>query len=192
MKRFTAAVVVALAALAVVIAAYATPGVEFTSTVVARGTLGADMVFGVPEQSVVTRHISVRVGKRVVHRTVKLTVPSIQKAISCGEATPCDTAFQSTTVPPGGTSGWHAHPGATFVAVAQGEATLYTAGDTICPPTKVPAGSGFVQLPTDVHVLRNEGSAQLVMYTLYVLPRSTPNTGIRIDHAQPALCTDIH
>lgn len=202
MKRFTAAVVVAVTALAVVVAslagmfsgkdAYATPGANFASTVVARGTLGADMVFGTPTQSVVTRQISVKVGKRLVHKTVKVTVPSIQKSISCDSATPCDTAFQSTTVPPGGTSGWHTHPGATFVAIAQGEGTLYNVTGSTCTATKVPAGSGFIQLPTNVHIMRNEGSTQLVIYTLYVLPHGTPNTGIRVDQPQPTQCTDIH
>src|SRR5437762_7150138 len=104
MKRFTAAVGVAVTALAVVVAslagmfsgkaAYATPGVSFATTVVARGTLGADMLFGAPGQSVVTRQISVKMGKRVVRKTVKITVPTIAKAISCDAATPCVTAFQ--------------------------------------------------------------------------------------------------
>jgi hypothetical protein len=202
MKRFTAAVAVAVAATTVVIAslagvfsskpAYATPGTNFLSTVVARGSLGTDMVFGAPTQTVVTRQVSVKVGKRVVRKTVKITVPSLQKAISCDAATPCDTAFQSTTVPPGGSSGWHTHPGATFVAIAQGVGTLYNVTGSTCTATKVAAGSGFIQLPADVHIMRNEGSAQLVIYSLYVLPHGTPNTGIRVDQPQPSACSDIH
>jgi hypothetical protein len=202
MKRFTAAVVVAVTALAVVVAslagvfsgkaAYGTPGVSFASTVVARGSIGANMVFGAPTQTVVTRQVTVKTKKGVVRKTVRVTVPSIQKAISCDATTPCDTAFQSTTVPPGGTSGWHTHPGATFVAVAQGEGTLYNVTGSTCTATKVAAGSGFIQLPTDVHVMRNESSGQLVIYTLYVLPHGTPNTGIRIDQPQPTQCADVH
>jgi Cupin domain len=202
MKRFTAAVVVAVTALAVVVAslagvfsgkaAYATPGVSFASTVVARGSIGANMVFGAPTQTVVTRQVTVKTKKGVVRKTVRVTVPSIQKAISCDATTPCDTAFQSTTVPPGGTSGWHTHPGATFVAVAQGEGTLYNVTGSTCTATKVAAGSGFIQLPTDVHVMRNESSGQLVIYTLFVLPHGTPNTGIRIDQPQPTQCADVH
>ena len=69
-----------------------TPGVNFASTVMARGTLGADMLFGAPAQSVVTRQISVKTGRRVVRKTVKFTVPSIRKAISCDAASPCVTA----------------------------------------------------------------------------------------------------
>jgi cupin domain len=202
MRRFTAAAVVAATALAVVVAsltgmfsgktAYATPGVNFASTIVARGTLGADMLFGAPAQSVVTRQVSIKVGKRVVHKTVKVTVPSIQKAISCDAASPCVTAFQTATEQPGGTSGWHTHPGATFVAVAQGEGTLYRVTGSTCTATKITAGSGFIQMPTDVHEVRNESSAPLVVYTLYVLPAGTPNTGIRVDQPQPTQCPDIH
>jgi mannose-6-phosphate isomerase-like protein (cupin superfamily) len=202
MKKFTAAIVVAVTALAVGVAslagmfsgraAYATPGVNFASTVVARGTLGADMVFGSPAQSVLTRQISVKIGKRVVRKTVKVTVPSIQKAISCDAASPCVTAFQTATEQPGGTTGWHTHPGATFVAVAQGEGTLYNVTGSTCTATKVTPGSGFIQLPTTVHDLRNEGSVPLVLYTLYVLPAGTPNTGIRVDQPQPTQCPDIH
>ena len=202
MKKFTAAVVVAVTGLAVAVAslagmfsgkaAYATPGVNFASTVVARGTLGADMVFGSPAKSVLTRQISVKIGKRVVRKTVKVTVPSIQKAISCDAASPCVTAFQTATEQPGGTTGWHTHPGATFVAVAQGEGTLYNVTGSTCTATKVTPGSGFIQLPTNVHELRNEGSVPLVLYTLYVLPAGTPNTGIRVDQPQPTQCPDIH
>ena len=45
-----------------------------------------------------------------------------QRAITCDPTNPCDTAFQQATVQPGGSSGWHTHPGATFVAVGQGRA----------------------------------------------------------------------
>jgi hypothetical protein len=202
MKKFTAAIVVFIVALATVVAslagvfsgktASATPGVSFASTVVARGSLGANMVFGAPTQTVVTRQVTIKTKHGILRKSVKVTVPSIQKAISCDSATPCDTAFQSTTVPPGGTSGWHTHPGATFVAIAQGEGTLYNVTGSTCTSTKVDAGSGFIQLPTDVHIMRNESSAQLVIYTLYVLPHGTPNTGIRVDQPQPSQCPEIH
>ena len=202
MKRFTAAVAVAVAATAVVIAslagafrsepAYATPGTNFNGTVVARGSLGSDLLFGTPTQTVVTRNVSFKSKGRTFRKAVKVTVRSIKSMISCNATSPCDTAFQSTIVPPGGTSGWHIHPGATFVAVAQGEGTLYNVTGSTCTPTKVAAGSGFIQLPTDVHVMRNESSAQLVIYTMYVLPHGTPNTGIRIDQPQPSQCVDIH
>jgi hypothetical protein len=56
---------------------------------------------------------------------------------------------------------------------------------------KIGAGPGFSQMPTLVHVLRNDGSVPIVVYTLYVLPRGTPNTGIRVDQPQPTGCPGI-
>jgi quercetin dioxygenase-like cupin family protein len=123
---------------------------------------------------------------------VKIKVDSVQRAITCDPTNPCDTAFQQATIQPGGSSGWHTHPGATFVAVAQGEGTIYRAGASDCPATKIDAGTGFAQMPTELHIVRNEGTVPFVVYTLYVLPRGTPNTGIRVDQPQPAVCPSIH
>jgi quercetin dioxygenase-like cupin family protein len=111
-------------------------------------------------------------------------------AIDCTNG--CDTAFQQTTAPPGASSGWHTHPGATFVGIGQGEIAYYHVDGTACHSEKVSAGSGFGQMPAQVHVGRNESSNPLVIYTMYVLPTGTPNSGIRIDQPQPAGCPDIH
>jgi quercetin dioxygenase-like cupin family protein len=111
-------------------------------------------------------------------------------AIDCTNG--CDTAFQQATVPPGGSSGWHTHPGATFVGIGQGEITYYHVEGTACHSEKVSAGSGFGQMPSEVHVGRNESSNPLVIYTMYVLPTGTPNSGIRIDQPQPTGCPDVH
>jgi hypothetical protein len=53
-------------------------------------------------------------------------------------------------------------------------------------------GTGFAQMPTELHMVRNEGTVPFTVYTLYVLPPGTPNTGIRIDQPQPAACPSIH
>jgi quercetin dioxygenase-like cupin family protein len=109
-------------------------------------------------------------------------------AIDCTNG--CDTAFQQATVPPGGSSGWHTHPGATFVGIGQGEISYYHAEGNVCHSEKVSAGSGFGQMPSQVHIGRNETSNPLVIYTMYVLPTGTPNSGIRIDQPQPTACPD--
>jgi len=109
--------------------------------------------------------------------------------MTCG-ATACDTAYQQLTIAPGGHTGWHTHPGPTFVAVAQGEGTLYHAMSG-CPATKYAAGSGFMQPPTEVHNMRNEGSAPLVLWAFYTLPPGTSNAAIRIDQPRPAECPNI-
>jgi quercetin dioxygenase-like cupin family protein len=108
----------------------------------------------------------------------------------CGTATACDTAYQQLTIAPGGYTGWHTHPGPTFVAVAQGEGTLYH-GMAGCPATKYPTGAGFMQPSTEVHNMRNEGATPLVLWAFYALPPGTTNAGIRIDQPRPAECPNI-
>ena len=81
-------------------------------------------------------------------------------------------------------------PGPTFVAVAQGEGTLYH-GMSGCPSFKYAVGAGFMQPPTEVHNMRNEGSTPLVLWAFYALPPGTQTTAIRIDQPQPAECPNI-
>jgi hypothetical protein len=76
--------------------------------------------------------------------------------------------------------------------VGQWEGTIYRAIGSDCPSTKIGVGTGFAQMPTELHMVRNEGTVPFVVYTLYVLPPGTPNTGIRIDQPQPAACPSIH
>lgn len=173
-------------------AALATTGSGFTSTILARGALGENFTFGEPTVAVVKRKVTIKTKSGAVTKTLKIKVPSILSAIACDAANPCDTAFQLGTLQPGGTTGWHTHPGATFVAFVQGEGTVYHAIGSTCHALKIGAGSGFSQMPTLVHVLHNDGTVPIVIYTLYVLPHGTPNTGIRIDQPQPAACPEIH
>jgi hypothetical protein len=53
------------------------------------------------------------------------------------------------------------------------------------------AGTGFFQLPTEVHTFRNEGTVPLVVYAFYWLPPATANAAIRVDQPQPASCPNI-
>ena len=172
--------------------ASATPGVGFASTILARGIFDQRYTFGIPTVAVVKRTIRIKTKSGVITRTVKINVGSVQRAITCDPTNPCDTAFQQATIQPGGSSGWHTHPGATFVAVLQGEATIYRVVGSECVGTKLGVGTGFAQMPTELHNVRNEGTVPFVVYTLYVLPRGTPNTGIRVDQPQPTVCPTIN
>src|SRR5207237_9203362 len=73
-----------------------------------------------------------------------------------------DLHVLQNTIAPGGTFGWHSHPGPSLVIVKSGTATFYLAADPTCSPQVVPAGSGFVDNGHDVHVVRNEGTVDLV------------------------------
>ncbi len=190
-KRFAVAagLVSGAAATVVVAQALATPGSGAVSSYVARGPVSQSVVIGVPETKTATKTVRVRVGRKTVTRRVSFTYNTVSSMMSCG-ATACDTAYQQLTIAPGGHTGWHTHPGPTFVAVAQGEGTLYHAMSG-CPATKYAAGSGFMQPPTEVHNMRNEGSTPLVLWAFYALPPGTSNAAIRIDQPRPAECPNI-
>lgn len=65
---------------------------------------------------------------------------------------------QTNTWEPGGTTGWHTHPGHSLIIVTQGTITAY---DADCTPRTYSAGQVFVDQGGDhVHVLRNESTAE--------------------------------
>ena len=170
--------------------ALATAGSGAVSVYTARGPVSQSVVIGVPKSATATKVVSVRVKGKVVKKKVSFTYQTVTPLMSCGEATACDTAYQQLTIPPGGFTGWHTHPGPTFVAVAQGEGTLYH-GMSGCPSFKYGVGAGFMQPPTEVHNMRNEGTTPLVLWAFYALPPGTANAAIRIDQPQPAECPSI-
>ncbi len=175
-------------------AASATPPAGIAGgPILSRGVATENVVLGSPATRTVTRRVRVRVRGRTVTRRVKFRVATVEPVIACSRATPCDTVFQQVTITPGGHTGWHTHPGATFVAVAEGEGTLYhgAAAGAGCTGHEYAAGSGFFQTFQDVHNLRNEGTVNLVVHAFYVLPPGTPSTAIRTDQPQPANCPAI-
>jgi len=171
--------------------AFATAGAgPPVSVYTARGPVSQSVVIGTPKSVTATKTVRVRVKGKVVTRKVSFTYQTVTPLMSCGEATACDTAYQQLTIPPGGHTGWHTHPGPTFVAVAQGEGTLYH-GMSGCPSFKYAVGAGFMQPPTEVHNMRNEGTTPLVLWAFYALPPGTTNAAIRVDQPQPAECPNI-
>ena len=65
------------------------------------------------------------------------------------------------------------------------ELTLYQADDPACTPQVYAAGSGFVDQGGDVHVVRNEGSVDAVVYVTSIIPKGA---GRRIDELDPGTC----
>ncbi len=88
-------------------------------------------------------------------------------------------------IAPGGTFGWHSHPGPSLVTVKTGALTLYRGDDPDCTPQVVEAGSGFVDQGGDVHLVRNEGSIETVVYVTSLVPRGAAR---RIDEPSPGNC----
>jgi quercetin dioxygenase-like cupin family protein len=91
-------------------------------------------------------------------------------------------AFQRIVAQPGGTFGWHTHPGPTIVTVQSGTLTLYLAEDCT-DGTNYGTGTSFSNLPHEVHLARNEGASPLVIYAVYFVPVGT--TSLRIDQPSP-------
>ena len=96
-----------------------------------------------------------------------------------------DVHVLQNTIAPGGSFGWHSHPGPSLVIVKSGTATFYFADDPTCTPHVVPAGSGFVDSGGDVHVVRNEGTVDLVTVVTSIVPAGAAR---RIDQPDPGNC----
>ena len=98
---------------------------------------------------------------------------------------PTDVHILQNKIAPGGTYGWHSHPGPSIVVVQSGALTLYRAADPTCTPQVFGAGSGFVDQGGDVHVVRNEGNVDAVVYVTSIIPKGA---GRRIDELDPGSC----
>jgi quercetin dioxygenase-like cupin family protein len=96
-----------------------------------------------------------------------------------------DLHVLQNTIAPGGSFGWHRHPGPSLVIVQSGTATFYLAKDPKCRPHVAPAGSGFVDQGQDVHVVRNEGNVDLVTVVVSLVPAGFDR---RIDEPNPGNC----
>lgn len=106
-----------------------------------------------------------------------------QARISTKGAT--DVHVLENRIAPGGTFGWHSHPGPSIVVVKTGALTLYRGDDPTCTGQTIGAGSGFVDDGGDIHVVRNEGAVETVVYVTSLVPRDAAR---RIDEPSPGNC----
>jgi quercetin dioxygenase-like cupin family protein len=96
-----------------------------------------------------------------------------------------DVHILENRIAPGGTFGWHSHPGPSLVVVKSGALTLYVADGASCTSRVVQAGSGFVDNGGDIHVVRNEGGVEAVVYVASLVPHGFQR---RIDQPAPVDC----
>ncbi|HET7702702.1 MAG TPA: hypothetical protein VFK35_04835 [Candidatus Limnocylindrales bacterium] len=144
-----------VAALASIAVVQATPGSGAVGTVLARGTLDAG---------------------------VSIHTPSLKLKTS----DEIDVVTQTITIGPGGHTGWHSHPGPVVVTIQAGTLTFYDADDPTCTGRTYATGATFVDRGGGhVHIARNEGSADLVLYATYLLP---VGAGLRTDAGNPGVC----
>lgn len=99
---------------------------------------------------------------------------------------PSDLYVQNNTWAPGGTTGWHTHPGHSLIIVTAGAVTAYEGDDPSCTPHTYTAGMGFVDEGGDhAHVLRNEGAVEARTVAVQLIPAGATR---RIDAGANPAC----
>jgi quercetin dioxygenase-like cupin family protein len=93
------------------------------------------------------------------------------------------------TVDPGGSFGWHSHPGPVLVTVSKGTLALYHAEHRHCMRMPFSAGQGFVETGGMVHVARNETDSPVELNATFLARPGTKD--FLIPEAQPAACAGI-
>jgi hypothetical protein len=96
-----------------------------------------------------------------------------------------DIATQTITFEPGGSSGWHSHPGPVFISVVSGTMTFYESDDPDCQPIVRNAGEGYVDADQHGHIARNETSAPATNVVTYFVPAGA---ALRVDEPSPGNC----
>ena len=145
----------AIASLVVLGVASATPGAGASPTTLGRGTLAAG-------DKIKTDQLKLDVRDRV------------------------DVVTQTITIAPGGHTGWHSHPGPVLVTITAGTMSFYDGDDPACSRVAYDVGDTFIDKGQGhVHIARNEGSTDLVLYATYLLP---VGAALRTDEPAPGNC----
>ncbi len=97
-----------------------------------------------------------------------------------------DLYVQNNVWQPGGSTGWHTHPGHSLITVTAGELTAYEEHGGECHQTVYKVGMGFVDPGGDhVHLIRNEGAVEARTVAVQLIPAGFAR---RIDAEAPAAC----
>jgi hypothetical protein len=154
----------------------ATPASGFTGTTMASGRLDAFEVFNHAATASTAAHGAARAGKPSPSDWL-----SLQRTRGVS-----DLYIQSNVWTPGGTTGWHSHPGHSLIVVTEGAVTVYDGDDPTCTPRHYTVGMGFVDEGGDhVHVIRNEGAIDARTMAVQLIPAGAAR---RIDAPANAGC----
>jgi quercetin dioxygenase-like cupin family protein len=97
-----------------------------------------------------------------------------------------DLYVQNNMWAPGGSTGWHSHPGHSLIIVTQGTVTAYEGDDPNCTPHVYTVGMTFVDKGgTHVHIVRNETAAPAATIAVQLIPA---NQSARSDAPDPGNC----
>jgi quercetin dioxygenase-like cupin family protein len=97
-----------------------------------------------------------------------------------------DVVMAQITVQPGGSSGWHSHPGGAIIVVKEGSLTVYRSLGSQCETTTYGAGQAFIERPGEVDQVINLGSIPYILYVTF--PRVPQGVSPRTDEPDPGTC----
>jgi quercetin dioxygenase-like cupin family protein len=100
-----------------------------------------------------------------------------------------DIAMAQITVDPGGSSGWHSHPGGAIIVVKTGTLTVYRSLGGQCQTETFSAGQAFIERPGEVDQVVNAGSSPYVLFVTF--PRVPQGESPRIDEPNPGTCPGL-
>ena len=95
-----------------------------------------------------------------------------------------ETVMQQIVIAPGGSTGWHSHPGPVVVLIKTGQLTVYSSEDPTHTPHTYSAGEAFVESGQGlVQIAFNLGSQNVELWATYFdVP---PGGAFRLDAPQP-------
>jgi len=151
MKRLAVLITVSAAA----VAAFAT-----AATAVPSGAAAPEQVHGV--------HIT-----PLSAGTIRSSVHAHSAGIEIETHGARDMLVTSIVVDPGGSFGWHTHPGPVLVAVSKGTLAFYEQDGARCSRSTIVAGQAFIEDGGDVHLARNEGSTPVELNAIFLARTGT-------------------
>ena len=100
-----------------------------------------------------------------------------------------DVVVAEITVVPGGSSGWHSHPGGAIIVIKQGELTVYRSVGSLCESTIYTAGQAFIERPGELDDVVNSGTTPYLLFVTF--PRVSQGGSARIDQPDPGTCPGL-
>ena len=127
----------------------------------------AGSALGTPGGNVISAPILVR-GDFIDRVDVKVKFERDGSTVISNAPDAGEVVVQEVTIGPGGTTGWHSHPGPVVVVIKQGTLTYVRADGGVCTSTPYSAGTAFVDPGQGhAHTAFNLGAENLVLIATY-------------------------
>jgi quercetin dioxygenase-like cupin family protein len=97
-----------------------------------------------------------------------------------------DVVMAQITVDPGGSSGWHSHPGGAIIVVKQGTLTVHSTLGSRCETETYSAGQAFIERPGEVDQVVNMGTIPYILFVTF--PRVPQGDSARTDEPSSENC----